>query len=44
MQPMGRKPSRFPGKEDAHPKHGLVNWWENFDNGENKKDHKAVII
>ncbi|KWU26304.1 hypothetical protein AS149_25265 [Burkholderia cenocepacia] len=28
MQPMGRKPVRFPGKRDCHPKRPLVNWWE----------------
>ncbi len=28
MQPLGRKPSRFPKKTDAHLHNGLVNWWE----------------
>ena len=28
MQPMGRKPYKCPGKTDAHPRHGYVNWWE----------------
>jgi hypothetical protein len=28
MQPMGRKPVRFPRKEDCHPPKGHVNWWE----------------
>lgn len=29
MQPLGRKPSRFPGKTDHHLKRfGLMNWWE----------------
>jgi len=38
MQPMGRKPVKFPGKRDCHPPKGLVNWWEaDFGNGENKK-------
>ncbi|MCP3704935.1 MAG: hypothetical protein GY954_18645, partial [Alteromonas sp.] len=38
MQPMGRKPSRFPGKTDYHPKYGEVNWWEaELGNDENKK-------
>jgi hypothetical protein len=44
MQPMGRKPSRFPGKVDHHPKKGYVNWWEKgMSTNENKKAsrHKA---
>jgi hypothetical protein len=28
MQPMGRKPIRFPGKQDHHPRKPLANWWE----------------
>jgi hypothetical protein len=28
MQPLGRKPSRFPGKIDVHPPKGYINWWE----------------
>jgi hypothetical protein len=28
MQPMGRKPVRFPGKQDCHPPKGHLNWWE----------------
>ncbi len=28
MQPMGRVPSRFPGKRDVHPRKPYVNWWE----------------
>ena len=28
MQPMGRKPVRFPGKVDCHPRKGYINWWE----------------
>lgn len=28
MQPMGRKPVRFPSKVDAHPTAPYVNWWE----------------
>ena len=28
MQPLGRKPKRFPGKIDYHPRKGFVNWWE----------------
>ena len=28
MQPLGRKPSRFPGKIDYHPKRPYFNWWE----------------
>ena len=30
MKPEGRKTVRFPGKRDAHPKKGYVNWWENI--------------
>ena len=31
MKPYGRKPApRWPGKEDAHPKKGWRNWWENM--------------
>ena len=38
MQPMGRKPIKFPGKIDHHPKKGFVNWWESEPcHGENKK-------
>lgn len=38
MQPMGRKPSRFPGKVDHHPGKGYVNWWEKgMATNENKK-------
>lgn len=28
MQPLGRKPVRFPSKTDVHPKAPLANWWE----------------
>ena len=28
MKPMGRRPKRFPGKVDCHPRGPLVNWWE----------------
>jgi hypothetical protein len=28
MQPLGRKPIRFPGKQDHHPRKPLANWWE----------------
>lgn len=28
MQPMGRKPSRFPTKIDNHFHDGNQNWWE----------------
>ncbi len=30
MQPMGRKPVKFPGKVDYHPRGGRLNlnWWE----------------
>ena len=38
MQPMGRRPTRFPGKIDYHPHDGRVNWWEaEIGNDENKK-------
>lgn len=28
MQPLGRKPCKFPSKRDCHPKKPNVNWWE----------------
>lgn len=28
MQPMGRKPIKFPSKTDCHPPKGYCNWWE----------------
>jgi len=28
MKPLGRKPTRFPGKVDNHPPKGWSNWWE----------------
>ena len=28
MQPMGRKPVRFPSKTDCHHPKGYCNWWE----------------
>lgn len=39
MQPLGRKPTRFPGKIDHHPlpKRLYVNWWEVDCLKENKK-------
>lgn len=38
MQPMGRKPSRFPSKTDCHPPKGHMNWWEaEMGTGANKK-------
>lgn len=39
MQPLGRKPSRFPSKQDVHPAKGFMNWWEAegaMSSGENK--------
>lgn len=39
MQPLGRKPSRFPTKTDCHPKKGFVNWWEELNTG-NKKGYR----
>ena len=31
MKPLGRKPTRFPGKIDWHVKKDkLVNWWEDM--------------
>ena len=41
MQPMGRKPTRFPSKVDRHPHDGRVNWWETeMANDENKKGER----
>ena len=37
MQPQGRKPIKFPGKEDCHPPKGHVNWWEYEIETESKK-------
>lgn len=37
MQPLGRKPLRFPGKTDCHPKAPLQNWWEQATEGADKK-------
>lgn len=42
MQPMGRKPTRFPGKEDCHPTKGSVNWWEWEIDTSNKKGERAA--
>jgi|GEM_PF-5995388 len=28
MQPLGRKPVKFPSKTDCHPPKGYSNWWE----------------
>lgn len=28
MQPLGRKPCRWPSKVDYHPQKGHLNWWE----------------
>ena len=39
MQPLGRRPIRFPGKEDSHPGKGYKNWWEDND-GDNKSTEK----
>jgi hypothetical protein len=27
---LGKKVSHFPGKQDAHPKKGWHNWWEDL--------------
>ena len=44
MKPLGRRPSRFPGKVDHHPGKGWINWWEADDaygsNSENKARDK----
>ena len=37
MQPLGRKPSRFPGKINCHPKKPFINWWEVEISTDNKK-------
>lgn len=41
MQPLGRKPTRFPSKTDIHPKKGFVNWWESEICTEDKKSYRA---
>lgn len=41
MQPMGRKPVRFPSKTDCHPPKRLVNWWEAEICTEGKKTERA---
>ena len=41
MQPMGRKPTRFPGKIDHHPPKGSVNWWEVDISTESNKSERA---
>jgi hypothetical protein len=44
MQPLGRRPSRFPGKKDCHPKKPYVNWWEiEHDTSENKALEKREV-
>lgn len=40
MQPMGRKPVRFPYKQDHHPRKPLVNWWETEIATEGKKTER----
>jgi hypothetical protein len=44
MWPLGRKPTRFPGKVDHHPKKGFINWWENIfcDDGMKKTSRQAA--
>ena len=43
MQPLGRKPTRFPGKTDCHPRDGMKNWWEvEIGNDENKKSSRQA--
>ena len=39
MQPLGRKPRVFPGKEDIHPRKRFDegNWWDDHGGCENKK-------
>lgn len=41
MQPMGRRPVKFPGKIDHHPPKGSVNWWEAELSTESKKTERA---
>ncbi len=44
MQPLGRKPSRFPSKTDCHPKKGYANWWEvEILNDDNKKADRRKV-
>lgn len=43
MNPMGRKPKRFPAKVDHHPKKPLVNWWEEEnDDGQKKTERRKA--
>jgi hypothetical protein len=44
MQPMGRRPIRFPGKVDhrARPKRIWRNWWESGHEDENKKRERQL--
>lgn len=42
MQPLGRKPKRFPGKKDEHPGRGCINWWEDEMRTENKKRNRQT--
>lgn len=41
MQPMGRKPTKFPSKTDCHPKDGSKNWWEDGVQTANKKAERT---
>ena len=42
MQPLGRKPKRFPGKIDYHPRKGFENWWETEGCDANKTAEKRM--
>jgi hypothetical protein len=44
MQPLGRKPCKFPSKEDIHPRDGYINWWEDeMSCKENKKAERQKV-
>jgi hypothetical protein len=44
IQPLGIKPSRFPGKVDCHPPKGYCNWWEKEINSKSSKNKFKQII
>jgi hypothetical protein len=44
MKPLGRVPSRFPGKTDYRPiGEGVVNWWENEFQCGSKNSDKLLV-
>lgn len=43
MKPMGRKSSRFPCKQDWHPRKPYQNWWENMTTPFNNKTERQEV-